>query len=176
MKKQVRILLFRGGALGDFIFTLPALAALRQRWPDAYIELVGYPHIANLALAGGLVDHVESLDRAETARFFAWTPAFSAEQADHIASFDLVINYLHDPDGSVRRNLQAAGARQVIVGSPIVTGGHAVAHLARPLESLALYVAEESPRLSLTPSLLRRGSEALRERGLPEGAVVLHPG
>lgn len=44
------ILILRGGALGDFIVTLPALALLRQRWPDARIELVGNPAAAQLAL------------------------------------------------------------------------------------------------------------------------------
>ena len=71
MNKQIRFLILRGGAIGDFILTLPAIAAVRERWPDAYIELIGYPHIANLALAAGLVDHVDSLDRAEMARFFS---------------------------------------------------------------------------------------------------------
>ena len=43
-----RILVLRGGAIGDFVVTLPALQALRARWPHAYIELVGYPHVAEL--------------------------------------------------------------------------------------------------------------------------------
>ena len=49
--KRPRFLVLRGGAIGDFVLTLPALRALRERWPDAHIELLGYPHVANLALA-----------------------------------------------------------------------------------------------------------------------------
>ena len=48
-----RILVLRGGAIGDFIVTLPVFRALRRRWPEAFIEIAGYPHIAELALAGG---------------------------------------------------------------------------------------------------------------------------
>jgi heptosyltransferase-2 len=40
-----RILVVRGGAIGDFILTLPAIGALRERWPEAQIEVLGYPHI-----------------------------------------------------------------------------------------------------------------------------------
>lgn len=46
-----KILVLRGGALGDFIVTLPALALLRQRWPQSRIELVGNSVAAQLALS-----------------------------------------------------------------------------------------------------------------------------
>jgi heptosyltransferase III len=173
MPKQARFLIFRGGAIGDFILTLPAIQALRDRWPDAYIELVGYPHIANLALAAGLVDHVESLDRANTARLFTWQPTFSEEQAAHIRSFDLVISYLHDPDGVVRANLKAAGAKQVIYGSPRVEEGHAIDHLMKPLETLAIYGEKPSPRLNLHAE---QGKEWLKARGFSRDVVAIHPG
>ena len=49
-----RILVIRGGAIGDFILTLPVLSALRQQFPETQIEVIGYPHIVQLAVAGGL--------------------------------------------------------------------------------------------------------------------------
>ena len=171
--KQARFLILRGGAIGDFILTLPALQALRDRWPDAYIELVGYPHIANLALAAGLVDHVESLDRADAARLFTWRPTFSEEQAAHLRSFDLVLSYLHDPDGVVSANLKSAGVKQVIYGSPIVEKGHAIDHLMKPLETLAVYGEKPLPRLKLGAE---RGREWLAARGLSGDVIAIHPG
>jgi len=44
-----RILMIRGGAIGDFILTLPALKALREARLRAHIEILGYKHIAVLA-------------------------------------------------------------------------------------------------------------------------------
>lgn len=172
--RPARFLILRGGAIGDFILTLPALQALRDRWPDAYIELVGYPHIANLALAAGLVDHVESLDRADAARLFTWRPTFSEEQAEHLRSFDLVISYLHDPDGVVKANLKAAGVKQVIYGSPLVEEGHAIDHLLKPLETLAIYGEKPAPRLALKAE--EKGREWLTARGLSGDVVAIHPG
>ena len=55
-----RILVIRGGAIGDFILTLPVLAALRAQFPQARLVVLGYPHIASLALAGELADEVHS--------------------------------------------------------------------------------------------------------------------
>ena len=47
--KTPRILVVRGGAIGDFVMTLPAVGALREHWPEARIEILGYPHIIELA-------------------------------------------------------------------------------------------------------------------------------
>ena len=66
-----KILVIRGGAIGDFILTLPVLAALRERFPDVHRELLGYPRVADLALAAGLVDRVQSIDARPMASFFA---------------------------------------------------------------------------------------------------------
>jgi len=44
-----RVLVIRGGAIGDFILTLPALKALRDACPSAHMEILGYRHIAALA-------------------------------------------------------------------------------------------------------------------------------
>ena len=37
-----RILVIRGGAIGDFILTLPAVKLLRDNFPSAHIEILGY--------------------------------------------------------------------------------------------------------------------------------------
>jgi len=176
MKKQVRFLILRGGAIGDFIVTLPVFHAIRKQWPDAYIELVGYPHIANLALAGDLVDHVESLDRADMAKFFTFTPSFTEEQSEYIRSFDVILTYLYDPIETMRDNLRAAGAKQIIYGSPMVAEGHVSDQLFRPLETLAIYGDQAVPHLSMSNVCLKRGHERLAERGLSEKVVALHPG
>src|SRR5579859_7359249 len=68
---QGKILVIRGGAIGDFILTLPAIAALRRQFPQAHLEVLGYPHIVQLARAGGLVDKISSIEARALAGFFA---------------------------------------------------------------------------------------------------------
>lgn len=176
MSHPVRILVLRGGAIGDFIVTLPALQALRVRWPDAYIELAGYPHVAQLARLGGLVDHVVSLDAARMARFFALRPAFDETLAGYVRSFDFIVSYLHDPSGTVQDNLRAAGSRQVVYGSPLVTTRHAASHMMEPLAQLALYDDAPVPRLRLDEATRSRGLALLKEVGARPGALAIHPG
>ena len=171
-----RFLLLRGGAIGDFIATLPVLQALRAQWPAATIEIWGYPHIAELAVAAGWAQSVVSLDRAEMARFFVPEPQFTDAQVAAVRSFDLIFNYLHDPVGQVRSNLLLAGAKQVLSGSPIIKRGHAVPFLLEPLQALALYDEGLVPTLDFPEELRAQGRERLRARGVRGAPVAVHPG
>src|SRR5439155_16837646 len=93
-----KILVIRGGAIGDFILTLPAIAALRRQFPDAHLEVLGYPHIAQLALAGGLVDRVQAIEARGLAGFLARDGELSEDLRDYFSEFDFIIFYLYDPD------------------------------------------------------------------------------
>lgn len=171
-----RFLLLRGGSLGDFIVTLPVLQALRAQWPAARIEIWGYPHIASLAVAGGLAETVVSLDRAEMARFFVPQPEFTDAQVVAVRSFDLIFNYLHDPVGQVRSNLLLAGAKQVVSGSPIMTRGPAIPFLLEPLQTLAIYETGLIPVLDLPIAARAAGRERLQAAGLAGRPLAVHPG
>ena len=68
-----RILAARGGALGDFILSLPSLAAIRSQWPDAEIRLLSSPRHAALARSASLChDH---RDPASAAASFSQPPS-----------------------------------------------------------------------------------------------------
>jgi ADP-heptose:LPS heptosyltransferase len=175
MAKRPKILVLRGGAIGDFIVTLPALAALRRRWPDAEIEIVGYPHIANLARLGGLADRVRSLDEARMARFFSLRAEFPAEQAEEIRSFDLVVSYLYDPHDVLRENMRRIGVKHLIYGTPVVDAGHAVDHMMKPLAALAIYPeGEEKPLLALARAGVHNARLRLPAPG--ERLLAVHAG
>ncbi len=171
-----RFLILRGGALGDFIVTLPALTALRERWPDAEIELVGYPNLARLASEAGLVNRVTSLHGAGIARFFSLRPEFPPEQAAWIRTFDFVISYLHDPDGTVVNNLYLAGARTVLYGSPLVESIHAIDQMVKPLASLALFPAGAMVRLTFGPEAVPAGRAIAAPFCGERSFAVVHPG
>jgi heptosyltransferase III len=66
-----RILVIRGGAIGDFVLTLPAIKLLRDRWPTARLEILGYTHIVALAENRFYADAVRSIEYGPLASFFA---------------------------------------------------------------------------------------------------------
>lgn len=143
-----RILVIRGGAIGDFILTLPAIKLVRERFPKAHIEILGYTPIAALAEKRFYADAVRSLESGELARFFAKDSALPAGWVNYFAAFDLVISYLFDPDGIFQSNLTRGGAKCFIAGpSKPDDSEHAAWQLARPLAALGLHLTDPAARL-----------------------------
>ncbi len=167
MQTRGKILVIRGGAIGDFILTLPAIAALRRQFPDAHLEVLGYPHIVQLAVAGGLVDQVQSIEAGPLAGFFARNGTLNPELVEYFSSFNLIVSYLFDPDEIFKTNVGRCTKAQFIIGPhrPKETEAvHATHIFLKPLEGLAIFDADPLPRLAINsqPSTLN--------------AIALHPG
>jgi heptosyltransferase III len=147
-----RILVIRGGAIGDFILTLPVLAALRRHLPQARIEVLGYTQVTPLALAGGLADEVRSIEARPLAGFFARNGDLTPELQEYFAGFAVIISYLYDPDQIFQANVARCSRAQFIVGPhrPDESAAlHATEVLLKPLERLAIFDADPVPRLSI---------------------------
>ena len=163
-----KILVIRGGAIGDFILTLPAIAALRNRFPDTHLEVLGYPHIVELALAGGLVDRAQPIEARGLAGFFARGGALAPDLADYFSEFDVIVSYLYDPDEIFRINVGRCSPALFLAGPhrPDETQRvHAAKVYLKPLERLAIFDADAVPRLQVES----RASH-------PVPVLALHPG
>jgi heptosyltransferase-2 len=159
-----KILVIRGGAIGDFILTLPAIAALRRQFPAAHLEVLGYPHIAQLALAGDLVNRVQSIEAGALAGFFAHGGELAEDLADYFSEFDLILSYLYDPDEIFQTNVRLCTGAQFIAGPHRAderAGLHAAKTYLRPLERLAIFDADPIPRLQVAAESPSRRSLAL---------------
>ena len=145
MSAQPRVLVIRGGAIGDFILTLPALRQLRDTIANCHIEVIGYPAIAELARTAGLADSIRSLEHRTMAPLFAKTAPIDEALADHLRSFNLVVSFLYDPDGHFRASMERVGVKTLIECSPLVKpeGPHASKQLAQGLEKLAMFLEDE---------------------------------
>lgn len=165
---QGKILVIRGGAIGDFILTLPAIAALRRQFPGAQLEVLGYPHIAQLALVGGLVDRVQPIEARGLAGFFARGSELTPDLADYFSRFDIIVSYLYDPDAIFQTNV-ATCARGQFIAAPHRPDEKELVHATKvylkPLERLAIFDADPVPRLAFAAQLSTRNSQ-----------LALHPG
>ena len=127
-----RILVVRGGAIGDFILTLPALRLIREAFPAAHIEIVGYRHIVALAEGRFYADATRSIEYGPLAGFFARSGTLDDELVEYFASFQQVISYLFDPDGIFQRNLERCGVKRFLHAHVNIDGSaHAARQLAR---------------------------------------------
>lgn len=163
-----RILVIRGGAIGDFILTLPALTALRRHFAHARLDVLGYPRIAQLAVAGGLADRVEPIEAPGLAAFFAPNAELPQRWADYFAGFDLIVSYLFDPDRIFQRNVARCSSARFIAGPHRPDESrrlHATQVFLSPMEKLGVRGADSVPRL------------ALQTAGTPRpNRLALHPG
>jgi heptosyltransferase-2 len=161
-----RILVIRGGALGDFVLTLPAIRLLREGFPSAQLEVLGYKHLVALAEMSGYADAARSIEYAGLAGFFSDAGELSPELVEYFGGFQQIVSYLFDPDQVFSNNLKRAGVRNFLAGSPHLTGReHAARQLARPLESLALYL--QDPAAVIVPNEKRTVNPML---------LAIHPG
>jgi heptosyltransferase-3 len=171
-----RILVIRGGAIGDFILTLPALKALRDARPRAHMEILGYKHIAVLAENRFYAQKVHSIEYGPLARFFARNSELPAELADYFASFDLIVSYLYDPDRIFESNLRRCGVQNLICGPAriVESAGHAARQLARPIQELGIKVVDLAERIF--PSIEDRVFAREFLESVPQPIIAIHPG
>ncbi len=165
---MAKILVIRGGAIGDFILTLPVIAALRRRFPEVHLEVLGYPHIVQLALAGGLVDRVQPIEARGLAGFFARDGELSEDLCDYFSEFDVIVSYLYDPDEIFKTNLGRCSPAQFIGGPHRPNEQervHATHVYLKPLERLAIFDPDPVPRLALAPYSAPRAPQ-----------IACHPG
>ncbi len=170
-----RILVIRGCAIGDFVLTMPAIKLLRDEFPQARIEVLGYRHIIALAERRFYADATRSIESGLLAPFFANDASLSVELAEYFASFDLILSYLFDPDGIFHHNLQRCGSKALIVG-PSKLGGHehAALQLARPLEQISLCLKNPAARIYPTEEDREFARNFLGHSNKP--IIALHPG
>lgn len=170
-----RLLVIRGGAIGDFVLTLPAIALLRNAFPSARIEILGYKHIVALAENRFYAQAVRSIEYAALASFFARGTELPNELCEYFRSFDLVLSFLFDPDRIFEQNLARAGVQNFLFCSPkLGLEEHAAQQFARPLETLGLVLTDVAARLH--PSSDDRNFSASFLKNLPEPIVALHSG
>ncbi len=168
-----RILVIRGGAIGDFVLTLPAIGLLRRAYPQARLEILGYKHIIALAERRFYADAVHSIEYAALASFFARNAELPAALVGYFSGFDLVVSYLFDPDGIFRQNIERCGVESFLACSPkILEHEHAARQLARPLQELDLVLDDNAARLYPTDSDCDQAREAFPISPI----IALHPG
>jgi len=173
-----RILFIRGGAVGDFILTMPSLRLVRETLPDNQIEILGYPSIAALAKAAGLADHVRALEDPRLATFFVPRANLDSEWCGYLAGFDVVVSCLYDPDGFFAENLRVAGVRTLLTCPyrPFKTPPHvpAAVQFAQPLQSLGLFLEDAALSLSYAPPSREIGALVPNIESAP--ILAVHPG
>jgi heptosyltransferase-3 len=159
--KAPRLLVIHCGALGDFLLSLPALAALGGRWR---VHAAGVRSRMALAVEFGVAEAALELDAVDFASVFA-APSERLRLA--LKGFDAALVWMRDDDRRIQAGLRAAGLEKVWCAP-----GLPPADWPRHVSEYYLEAARESGFCGLESISLPR----LREDSVPESDVMLHPG
>ncbi len=164
-----RVLVIRGGAIGDFVLTLPAIRLIQDSIEGAHIAVMGNHGIVELAQVSGHAHEVRHLDSPALAKMFARNPALDEELCAWLRSFNLVVSYLFDPDGYFRSNMERAGVRTFLDAPHRVqdAGPHAQFQLSKPLEKLAMWLEPDAAPVIHVPEFAPRAENL---------TIAVHPG
>jgi hypothetical protein len=190
-----KVLVIRGGALGDFLLTLPAIRLLKDGLPSATVEVLGYDPMVELATLAGVAHSTRPLGHAGLAGFFVPGSNLDPVWSEYFAGFDVIFSFLPDADGHFKENIRRAGVKTVFQGKWKVDeapgAGHAAEQLAEVCQNLALWLEDPAPvvRTARPPGersglALHPGSGSPRKSWLfgrwveagPELARLLRPG
>jgi len=167
-----RLLIVRGGALGDFVLTLPVLEAAAG--PGRVVDLCGTGDGARLAAADGVARAVERLDDSRWGG--VWSGGEPGPLARELRRYDRVVVLRPIDAIATAEQLAACGVGQVVVHDPRPPNDgsvHAADHL---LAATGGTCARAVPRLP-AHRFSERGRDVLRAAGVdPESAAVLFPG
>ena len=147
------ILVVRGGAIGDFILTLPVLSALRRNFPSSRVELLARSRTAPLAVAAGLADDWRDLEGREASALFV-------------------------PEGVLRANLSRFCPARILTGPSRpdeMQSRHAAEQFLEPLRAIGIKEFASVPRLG---GSLRCEGEGMKSDGnrAARFTLALHPG
>jgi hypothetical protein len=157
-----RVLVIRGGAIGDVILTLPAVGALRLAFPSARIDVMGDAKRACLAGHPTYADAIADAEQWEIYRLFSRAPQVPPRLAAYLSAFELILSYLPTPDAIFTDNLRRYCPGEVIAWPPHPrTGVHATDHLLQPV--LRLWTPPRLPSPASIP--VRRTSKPLTISG-----------
>jgi heptosyltransferase-2 len=175
-----KILVIRGGALGDFLIMLPTLRLLRERWPDARIDLLGHPPLAEPAVGRFYLDGARSVNHGPLAAFFTPRAVLDPAWMDWFGEFDLVLSYFYDPDQLFETNLRRCQPGQVLTHTPRVPEEFhepAARHFAQILRPLGLELGPEiGGGLFPSPGDLDAARAFLAGFDSNSRLIAIHPG
>jgi len=175
------IAIIRPCAIGDLIVTLPALFALRKFYPNAHIEIIGYPSYLELVHGRFYANSVSRFDRADIAVLFRKNLSPRDSIAERFSHIDLIIAFLSGKKELLSENLYALGVKKVLCHDPLPDGSglvHITDHILKSLDLLEIPYSDNTPKIYLNEED-HDFAKCFIERHIPENAghlIAIHPG
>src|SRR5947208_2753798 len=122
------LFVLRAGAIGDFILTLPALTALRRKYPSHRLVLAARSDVLPL-VRGTLADEVIPFDSGLLTSLFVSGGEISDELRTRLADVDLAVVWVSGNTArTVSENLRRLDVGRLLSADPLPNRQHAADH------------------------------------------------
>jgi heptosyltransferase III len=167
---MMQYLVIRPGAIGDSLLAFPVIQALRERAPAPRVTFVSNAAVLPLAQDAGLAEEVADYSSALWSELFSTVGVRTSALRELLQHVDSAICWLRDPEGIVRRNLQACGIEDIVIAP------------GRPAAESEMYIVDYLARTiwPTDPPLLSPGAPILPaysgQRSAALTRIAIHPG
>jgi heptosyltransferase II len=163
-----KVLFFKPGAIGDLLHALPALKAIKNKFPAAQVTIVVSPGLESLIQGTPLANHVQIFDKAKLKNSLTEFLKFGLRLRDE--HYDLFV----DMQASVRSLIlrQLSGARLVLVYKKQKLAHvkekrmHAVENFIDTLQPIDITELVDRIELPLSPESVESTDRIMIEHGL----------
>jgi len=160
---------------------LPTLGAIRDHFPNAFIEVMGYPAHLELIKGRYYADVVSRFDQMDIAHLFVKDAEIPNSFRERLCQMDLIISFVSDSDRIFSHNLNASKARCIIHYDPFPAddaGIHMIDHFLHVLDSLGITYTDTIPKIFLNDEDIRFGEDFVKDRiaGSKKMLIAIHPG
>jgi ADP-heptose:LPS heptosyltransferase len=173
MSPPATVTVFRGGAIGDFVLTIPAIHALWSRYPGHTRQIVGNPGVVRLARPDKIVD----INSPSLIGLYADSARPGEELSSIFGDSAVVLAYTTQHTAAFARRLGASTSARILVHDPRPNGSteHMTSQLFAPLHACGFADTLDDPRIELTEDDLEYARRLL---GAESGfrTIVISPG
>ncbi len=161
----MNVLVIRPGAIGDALLSFPTLQALRTKYPAPRITFVSNASVLPLAQAWKLAEDVSDFQETRWSELFSTTGIRHAALAQMLATTDMAICWLGDPDHLVERNLRQAGVKKIVIAP------------GRPPEDSRVHIAEYlASTVHVEKKQVREWHPIVPSNKMARRTIAVHPG
>lgn len=176
MKQVHSILVIHQGAIGDFILSLPAISSFRNSYPDAFIEIRGYPHILRLVEKRFYADKISSVDQKGMAPFYNEDGSLDTTLVECFKQFDLIVIFGREGSKTLLSNLQKVHVKEVCFVDAFPQDNddlHVIDYQLSQLSRLGYPTPDNTPTLFPDEEDGKRAREFFHQRGLHDHALTI---
>jgi ADP-heptose:LPS heptosyltransferase len=152
---QKKWLIIRNGAVGDTLLLSPVVLAIRDRYPNALIEVMGNLERVELLAGDGMADQATTFDQPGMETLFVDDGELSASLKQYFSGFDVIVYYGQNGLERIAPKLRI-NPDQVVITHPALPDGddvHITQHYLQAVKSLI------DPHKTFLPKIALRDDE-----------------